>query len=198
MTIPMATKDKKKDKSPDRTDDFSDSDNHDNPAISDGTDEIEEEEEFEFDASLLLEGVELVELTPDFIRPAGFLMVPREIKRTGEISPPEATFAGILNDIISWKDKDKERYWFSCTATSTIPNVYYVGRDDKTKESFQKPVLKGDRIGISCSGAIDALKSKKGHFILLHWTGARKPTKRGSMWEVIAKVSKDPVEKAPF
>jgi hypothetical protein len=74
-----------------------------------------------------------------------------------------------------------------------------VGKDEKTNEPFQKPVLKGDRIGISCSGAIDALRSKKGHFILLHWTGARKQTKkRRPMWEVIAKVSKDPVEKAPF
>jgi hypothetical protein len=142
---------------------------------------------------------DLVDLTPDFIRPEGFLMVPRADKRTGEITPSETTFAGILNDVIPWKDKrGKDRVWFSCTATATIPNMFYVGRDDETKKPFQKPVEKGARIGISGSGAINALKSKKGHFILLHWTGAKKPTKNGDMWEVIAKVSKEPVENVTF
>lgn len=158
-----------------------------------------DEEEFEFDPALMLKGVELVDLTPDFIRPEGFLMVPRANKRTGEIFPASTTFAGILNDVIPWKDaRGKDRVWFSCTATSTIPNMFFVGRDDDTKKPFQKPVEKGNRIGISGSGAINALKSKKGHFVLLHWTGAKKPTKNGDMWEVIAKVSKDPVEKVPF
>jgi hypothetical protein len=158
-----------------------------------------EDEEYEFDPALALKGIELVDLTPDFIRPEGFLMVPRADKRTGEITPSETTFAGILNDVIPWKDKrGKDRVWFSCTATATIPNMFYVGRDDETKKPFQKPVEKGARIGISGSGAINALKSKKGHFILLHWTGAKKPTKNGDMWEVIAKVSKEPVENVTF
>lgn len=157
-----------------------------------------DDEEFEFDASLMLQGVELVDLSPDFIRPVGFLMVPRINNKTGEVSPKTTTFAGILKDVIPWTDNTgKERMWFSCIATSTIPGVQYAGRDDN-KVPFTKPVAKGDCVGISGTGAINALKSKKGHFILLHWTGAKVKTKRGAMWQIIAKVSKEPVEKAPF
>lgn len=157
-----------------------------------------DDEEFEFDPSLMLKGVELVDLTPDFVRPEGFLMVPRMNKKTGEIFPSKTTFAGILKDVIPWKDnRGKERVWFSCIATATIDGTHYTGRDDDNKP-FVERVEKGNCIGISGSGAINALKSKKGHFVLLHWTGAKVPTKNGDMWEVIAKVSKEPVEKLPF
>lgn len=161
-------------------------------------DDLHDEEEFEFDPALMLKGVELVDLTPDFIRPEGFLMVPRVNKKTGEIFPISTTFAGILKDVIPWKDaRGKERFWFSCVATADIPGVSYTGRDDEGKP-FVKALKKGDCIGISGSGAINALKSKKGHFALLHWTGAKISVKNGEMWEVIAKVSKEPLEKAPF
>lgn len=173
-----------------------DSDFHEEPGEL--ADNDIEDEEFEFDPGLMLQGVELVDLTPDFIRPAGFLMVPRINNKTGEVFPKNTTFAGILKDIIPWKDnRGKERIWFSCIATSTVPGVQYTGRDDE-KRTFVKQVEKGDCIGISGSGAINALKSKKGHFVLLHWTGAKIPTKNGAMWEIIAKVSKEPVEKVPF
>jgi len=129
------------------------------------------------------------------------LMVPRVLKKSGEIFPPETTFAGILNDIVPWTDsRNKERFWFSCTATAGYEQTgaTYIGRDEETKKPFEKPVTRGDRIGISGSGAINALRSKKGHFILLRWTGNKIATKNGQMWEIIAKVSKDPVEKPPF
>lgn len=174
----------------------SDSDFNEEPALASDTDS--DDEEFEFDPTLLLRGIELVDLTPDFVRPEGFLMVPRLNNKTGEIFPPSTTFAGILNDVVPWVDnRKKERVWFSCTATAEIPGVHYTGRDDAGK-AFVKPLLKGDRVGISGSGAINALKTKKGHFVLLHWTGAKIMVKNGPMWQVIAKVSKEPVEKAPF
>lgn len=176
--------------------DTSDPDTDESPAMASEADT--DDDEFEFDPSLFLEGVELVDLTPDFIRPEGFLMVPRINKKTGEIFPTSTTFAGILKDVIPWKDsRGKERLWFSCIATSNLKNTFYTGQDDK-KESFVEVVKKGDCIGISGSGAINALKTKKGHFVLLHWTGSKVPTKNGDMWEVIAKVSKEPVENAPF
>lgn len=179
-------------------DDYSDPETNEEPKLPDETDDdVNEDEEFEFDSSLFLEGTELVDLAPDFIRPEGFLMVPRLNKKTGEIFPKSTTFAGILKDVISWKDGDKERFWFSCIATATIAGTQYTGRNED-KKPFMKPVQKGDCIGISCSGAINALQKKKGHFVLLHWTGAQKPMKKGQMWEVIAKISKDPVEKMPF
>jgi len=174
----------------------SDSDFHEEPGLASEADA--EDEEFEFDPALFLKGIELVDLTPDFVRPEGFLMVPRLNKRTGEVFPPTTTFAGILNDVIPWKDnRGKERVWFSCTATAAVPGTRFTGRKDNN-EPFEDDVKKGDRIGISGSGAINALKSKKGHFVLLHWTGAKVPTKNGEMWEVKAKVSKEPVEKPPF
>ncbi len=198
MGYTMSKKDKSAKMATDETNNVSegDSDYHEEPGELAETDV--DDEEFEFDASLMLKGVELVDLAPDFISPAGFLMVPRINNKTGEIFPKNTTFAGILKDVVPWKDnRGKERVWFSCVATTAIPGVQYTGRDED-KKTFVKPVQQGDCIGISGSGAINALKSKKGHFVLLHWTGAKKPTKNGAMWEVIAKVSKEPVEKVPF
>jgi len=150
-------------------------------------------DDFEFDSSLILQGVKLVALTPDFVRPEGFLMVPRLNKKTGEIFPMTTTFAGILHDIIPWTDnRGKERFWFAFEATAVVPGTQYTGRDEKNKE-FKQPVQVGNRIGISGSGAINALKTKKGHFVLLHWTGNKVTVKNGDMWEVKARVSDKPV-----
>ena len=103
------------------------------------------------------------------------------------------TFVGILHDIIPWKDnRGKERVWFACEATAGVNGAQYTGRDEQNRE-FKKPVEKGMRIGISGSGAINALKAKKGHFVALHWTGNKVTVKNGDMWEVKAKVSDKPV-----
>lgn len=154
-------------------------------------------EEFQFDAALLPQGVKLVDLAPDFVRPEGFLMVPRVNKKTGEITPMTATFAGIIHDIVPWIDnRGKPRVWFACEVTADIPNSFYTGKDDNGKD-FVKPLLKGTRIGISGSGAINALKAKKGHFAALHWTGLKVSVKNGEMWEVKAKVSEKPVVEQP-
>jgi hypothetical protein len=100
---------------------------------------------------------------------------------------------GILHDIIPWKDnRGKERVWFAFEATATIPDTYYTGRDEKNHE-FKRPVEKGMRIGVSGSGAINALRAKKGHFVALHWTGSKVTVKNGDMWVVKAKVSDKPV-----
>lgn len=156
------------------------------------TPDIDDEEEFQFDTSLLPEGVTLVELQPDFVRPEGFLMVPRLNKKTGEISPMTTTFVGILHDIVPWIDnRKKERLWFACEATADV-GAQYTGKDEQNRE-FKKPVVKGTRVGISGSGAIAALKAKKGHFVYLHWTGNKVTVKNGEMWEVKAKVSEKPV-----
>lgn len=155
--------------------------------------DTDDDEDYQFDSNLILTGVKLVDLAPDFIRPDGFLMVPRLNKKTGEIYPMTTTFAGILHDVIPWKDnRGKERLWFSFEVTATVPETYLTGRDEKNRE-FKKLVEKGMRIGISGSGAIAALKSKKGHFALLHWTGNKVAVKNGEMWEVKAKVSDAPV-----
>lgn len=155
------------------------------------------EDAFEFDAALLLKGVELEDLAPDFVRPEGFLMVPRLNQKTGEIAPKSTTFAGIVHDIVPWRDnRGKDRVWYACTATVDLPETLYTGKDEHGKP-FQRAIKKGDRIGISGSGAINALKTKKGHFALLHWTGNKVAVKNGQMWEVKAKVSKEPVL-APF
>jgi hypothetical protein len=168
-----------------------DDDTLENPNL-DPTPDLDDEEEFQFDTSLLPEGVTLVELAPDFVRPDGFLMVPRLNKKTGEIFPMTTTFVGILHDIVPWIDnRKKERLWFACEATANV-GANYTGKDEKNQE-FQKPVTPGTRIGISGSGAINALKGKKGHFIYLHWTGNKVTVKNGEMWEVKAKVSDKPV-----
>lgn len=154
-------------------------------------------EDFVFDAALLPQGVKLVDLAPDFVRPEGFLMVPRINKKTGEIAPMTATFAGIIHDIVPWTDnRGKARVWFACEATADIPGAFYTGKDENDKD-FVKPITKGTRIGISGSGAINALKSKKGHFAALHWTGRKVTVKNGDMWEVKAKVSESPVVEQP-
>jgi hypothetical protein len=157
-------------------------------------------EEFVFDAALLAsapKGVKLVDLAPDFVRPDGFLMVPRINKKTGEIAPMNATFAGILHDVVPWVDsRGKARVWFACEATADIPGGFYTGKDENDKD-FTKPITKGTRIGISGSGAINALKAKKGHFIALHWTGKKVAVKNGDMWDVKAKVSESPVVEQP-
>jgi len=163
------------------------------PTVGEEGDVLYTDDEFEFDANLLPQGVKLVDLAPDFIRPEGFLMVPRLNKKTGEVSPMQTTFVGILHDIIPWKDnRGKERLWFACEATAAVGNAQYTGKDEQDRE-FKKPVEKGTRVGISGSGAINALKSKKGHFIYLHWTGNKVTVKNGEMWEVKAKVSDKPV-----
>jgi len=160
-------------------------------------DDDDMEDIFEFDAALLPQGVKLVDLAPDFVRPEGFLMVPRINKKTGEIAPMTTTFAGILHDIVPWvDDRGKQRVWFACEATADIPGSSYTGRDEKNKD-FTKPITKGTRIGISGSGAINALKAKKGHFIALHWTGRKVNVKNGDMWEVKARVSEKPVVEQP-
>lgn len=160
-------------------------------------DDDDMEDIFEFDAALLPTGVKLVDLAPDFVRPEGFLMVPRINKKTGEIAPMTTTFAGILHDIVPWvDDRGKQRVWFACEATADIPDSSYTGRDEKNKD-FTKPITKGTRIGISGSGAINALKAKKGHFIALHWTGRKVNVKNGDMWEVKARVSEKPVVEQP-
>ena len=170
-----------------------DDDTTQNPNLDPTPDDYDDEEGFEFDASLLPAGVKLVDLAPDFIRPDGFLMVPRLNKKTGEIYPMTTTFVGILHDIIPWKDnRGKERVWFACEATAAVAGAQYTGRDEQNRE-FKKAVEKGIRIGISGSGAINALKGKKGHFIALHWTGNKVTVKNGDMWEVKAKVSDKPV-----
>lgn len=157
-------------------------------------------EEFQFDAALLAsapQGTKLVDLAPDFVRPEGFLMVPRINKKTGEIAPMTATFAGILHDIVPWTDnRGKARVWFACEATADIPGAFFTGKDENNKD-FTKPITKGTRIGISGSGAINALKAKKGHFIALHWTGKKVAVKNGDMWDVKAKVSESPVVEQP-
>jgi hypothetical protein len=154
-------------------------------------------EDFQFDAALLPQGVKLVDLAPDFVRPEGFLMVPRINKKTGEIAPMTATFAGIIHDIVPWTDnRGKARVWFACEATADIPGAFFTGKDENNKD-FVKPITKGTRIGISGSGAINALKSKKGHFAALHWTGRKVTVKNGDMWEVKAKVSEAPVVEQP-
>lgn len=177
-------------------------------ALEPDTDEVENpldvevddddmEDIFEFDAALLPQGVKLVDLAPDFVRPEGFLMVPRINKKTGEIAPMTATFAGILHDIVPWTDnRGKARVWFACEATADIPGAFFTGKDEQNKD-FTKPITKGTRIGISGSGAINALKAKKGHFIALHWTGRKVTVKNGEMWEVKAKVSETPVVEQP-
>jgi len=163
-----------------------------NPPILDEGD-ADFDDDFEFDLNLVPQGVNLVDLAPDFVRPEGFLMVPRLNKKTGEIFPMNTTFVGILHDIIPWKDnRGKERLWFACEATADIPGTQLVGRDEQNRET-RAPVLKGTRVGISGSGAINALKSKKGHFVYLYWTGSKVTVKNGDMWEVRAKVSKEPV-----
>lgn len=173
-----------------------DDDSIENPNLEVQADDFEDEEGFQFDPSLLPAGVTLVDLAPDFVRPEGFLMVPRLIKKTGEIKPMTATFVGILHDIIPWKDKrGKERVWFACEATAAVPGQMFTGIEgegEATKE-FTKPVIAGTRLGISGTGAILALKSKKGHFIALHWTGNKVTVKNGEMWEIIARVSEKPV-----
>jgi hypothetical protein len=162
------------------------------PNLEVEADDLEEEQGFEFDTNLLPAGVKLVDLAPDFIRPEGFLMVPRLNKKTGEVSPMSTTFIGILHDIIPWKDnRGKERVWFACEATAET-GAMFTGLDEKNQE-FKKLVVPGIRIGISGSGAINALKAKKGHFIALHWTGSKVTVKNGDMWEVKAKVSDKPV-----
>lgn len=169
-----------------------DDDNNEHPNLDIEAD-IDDDDGFEFDSSLIPEGLKLVDLAPDFVRPEGFLMVPRLNKKTGEIFPMTTTFAGILHDVIPWKDnRGKERVWFACEATTAVPGTQYTGKDEQNRE-FKKPVQKGDRIGISGSGAINALKAKKGHFVLLHWTGNKVTVKNGDMWEVKAKVSDKPV-----
>jgi len=151
------------------------------------------DDDFEFDLNLVPKGVELTDLSPDFVRPEGFLMVPRLNKKTGEIFPMNTTFVGILHDIIEWEDnRKKKRLWFACEATAEIPGVMLVGRDEHNRET-RAPVLKGTRVGISGSGAINVLKAKKGHFIYLYWTGSKVTVKNGDMWEIKAKVSKEPV-----
>jgi hypothetical protein len=156
-------------------------------------DDWTDEDDFVFDVNLLPQGVNLVDLAPDFVRPEGFLMVPRLNKKTGEVFPMNATFAGILHDIIPWKDaRGKERLWFACESTADFPEVMFTGKDEQNRE-FTKPVVKGTRVGISGSGAINALKSKKGHFIYLRWTGNKVTVKNGDMWEIKAKVSDKPV-----
>jgi|SRR6516162_125778 hypothetical protein len=175
------------------------------PEVDEDTDETpqigvepddDDQGEYEFDASLFLDGVKLVDLAPDFVRPNGFLMVPRLNAKTGEIAPKNTTFVGILNDIVPWVDnRGKERVWYSCTATAQT-GARYTGKDEGNRQ-FDKVVLRGDRIGISGSGAINALKTKKGHFLYLHWTGNKVQVKNGNMWEVKAKVSAEPVP-GPF
>ncbi len=151
------------------------------------------DDDFQFDLSLVPKGVELTDLSPDFVRPEGFLMVPRINKKTGEIFPMNTTFVGILHDVIPWKDnRGKERVWFACEATVAIPGVNIVGRDEHDRE-VRSPVVVGTRVGISGSGAINALRNKKGHFIYLYWTGSKVQVKNGDMWEIKAKVSKEPV-----
>ncbi len=149
-------------------------------------------EDFEFDSALMLEGIEVVDLSPDFIRPEGFLMIPRLDKKTGEISPQTATFYGILNDVIKWKDKrGKDRFWLSCIATATVADSICVSRpDNDDEEDVIKPVEPGDCVGISGTGAIAALRTKKGYFVALHWTGRKIESKNGAMWEIIAQISK--------
>jgi len=170
-----------------------DDDNIVDPNLDHQADDFEDEQGFEFDASLLPEGVKLVDLAPDFVRPEGFLMVPRLNKKTGEIYPMSTTFVGILHDVIPWKDnRGKERVWFACEATVDMPNTHLAGKDEQNRD-FVKPILKGSRVGISGSGAINALKTKKGHFVALHWTGNKVTVKNGDMWEVKAKVSDKPV-----
>jgi hypothetical protein len=161
------------------------------PIMADG--DADFDDEFEFDLSLVPKGVDLVELAPDFVRPEGFLMVPRINKKTGEIFPMNTTFVGILHDIIPWKDnRGKERVWFACEATAEVPGTMLVGRDEHNHET-RAPVVAGTRVGISGSGAINALRNKKGHFIYLYWTGSKIQVKNGDMWEIKAKVSKEPV-----
>lgn len=165
------------------------------PVDSEVDDDDEGEDIFDF-SSLLPEGVKFVELTPDFVRPEGFLMVPRINKKTGEVFPMTSTFVGILHDIVPWTDnRGKARVWFACEATAEVPGVNLTGQDVESKKDFIKPVLKGTRVGISGSGAINALKTKKGHFIALHWTGRKVSVKNGEMWEVQAQVSEEPVIK---
>lgn len=172
-----------------------DDDVNENPLANEADDD--DAEEFVFDAALLPQGVKLVDLAPDFVRPDGFLMLPRINKKTGEISPMTATFAGILHDVVPWTDnRGKQRVWFACEAGADIPGGFYTGVDENEKE-FTKPITKGTRIGISGSGAINALKAKKGHYILLHWTGRKVAVKNGDMWEVKAKVSESPVVEQP-
>lgn len=157
------------------------------------------DDDFQFDMSLLPKGVELVDLAPEFVRPEGFLMVPRINKKTGEVYPTTTTFAGVLHDVVEWTDnRGKKRVWFACTAAIPFDDCHYTGRTEDNKP-FTDKVKKEDRIGISGSGAINALRTKKGHFIYLHWTGNKVTVKNGEMWEIKAKVSKDPVIKvAPF
>ena len=170
-----------------------DDDNIVDPNLEPQADDFEEEAGFEFDSSLLLEGIKLVDLAPDFVRPEGFLMVPRLNKKTGEVSPMTTTFVGILHDIIPWKDnRGKERLWFAFEATAAVPGTFLTGKDEKNVE-FKKPIEKGARVGISGSGAINALKTKRGHFVALHWTGNKVTVKNGDMWEVKAKISEKPV-----
>jgi hypothetical protein len=119
-------------------------------------------------------------------------MVPRLNKKTGEISPMTTTFAGILHDVVPWTDnRRKERVWFACEATAPT-GATFTGQNEEGKE-FRKPVIQGTRVGISGSGALNALKTKKGHFIYLHWTGNKVAVKNGEMWEVLARVSSQPV-----
>jgi hypothetical protein len=171
-----------------------DSDHPEQPNLEVQADDVYDESQpgFEFDESIIPRGVDLVDLAPDFVRPEGFLMVPRLNKKTGEISPMTTTFAGILHDVVPWTDnRRKERVWFACEATAPT-GASFTGQNEEGKE-FRKPVIQGTRVGISGSGALNALKTKKGHFIYLHWTGNKVAVKNGEMWEVLARVSSQPV-----
>jgi len=137
-------------------------------------------------------GLEMQNLKPDFEPIKGFL------RRPTEDDPTPVTFAGILIDAIKYKNPKKPKedaYWYSFVATQDFPNCIL---DDK--DEGELPVEKGDRVGVSESGAIKVLSikddngrlAKRGHFVQLHWTGKKVETKNGDMWEIVSAVSTHP------
>lgn len=137
--------------------------------------------------------LEFEDLRRNFEPILGFLKKPHK----NNVTPVD--FVGILRDVVPFKDdrgKDTEFYVF--VSTSDQPKTFYVTEDDETL-----PVKKGDRIGVSGSGAIKGLKDKKNHVAILHYTGEKISTKNGDMWVVDTKISKTPLapetdDKIPF
>lgn len=137
------------------------------------------------------QGMEMGNLRPDFEPIIGFL------QRPSKDNPNPVRFAGILIEAIEFTNERKQKaHWFVMVSTQD-QDCFALDNDEG-----EIPVEKGSRVGISESGAIKALAeknsagqlAKKGHFVILQWTGEKIATKNGDMWEVLAQVSTKPVK----
>jgi hypothetical protein len=138
-----------------------------------------------------LANMEMEDLRPDFEPVKGFVVVPRFNKLTMKVEPATADFAGVVTEVVNYEDdRGKPRFFVTCVSLADQPHAAYWDGENKR----EVPIKKGDRVGVSGTGAISALKDKKGHYAVMHWTGTKKETKNGEMWEVNTKVSKAPVD----